>query len=119
MSIKFLVLGGEGYFGFWGAGADFIFLGARIFLSFVKIHHDLFCRAGSDKQPNLERVLPVAGRESDFPRASGNSLHFECPPNFLGQFPSPDLPRSNRTSPEVNPSLTKSATVRQWLNRAH
>ena len=34
MSIKFLVLGGgEGYFGFWGGGsADFIFVGARIFL---------------------------------------------------------------------------------------
>ena len=33
MSIKFLVLGG-GYFGFWGGGgsADFIFLGAGIFL---------------------------------------------------------------------------------------
>ena len=31
-SIKFLVLGG-GYFGFWGGGsADFIFMGARIFL---------------------------------------------------------------------------------------
>ena len=35
MSIKFLVLGGGGYFGFWGGGggsADFIFMGARIFL---------------------------------------------------------------------------------------
>ena len=32
MSIKFLVLGGGGYFGFWGGGsADFIFMGARIF----------------------------------------------------------------------------------------
>ena len=38
VSIKFLVLGGGGYFGFWGGGgggsADFIFMGARIFLSF-------------------------------------------------------------------------------------
>ena len=35
MSIKFLVLGG-GYFGFGGGGgsADFIFMGARIFLIF-------------------------------------------------------------------------------------
>ena len=34
MSIKFLVLGGGGYFGFWGGGsADFIFMGARIFLT--------------------------------------------------------------------------------------
>ena len=35
MSVKFLVLGGGGYFGFWGEGggsADFIFMGARIFL---------------------------------------------------------------------------------------
>ena len=34
MSIKFLVLGGGGYFGFWGGGgsADFIFMGAGIFL---------------------------------------------------------------------------------------
>ena len=33
MSIKFLVLGGAGYFGFfWGGSADFIFMGARIFL---------------------------------------------------------------------------------------
>ena len=34
MSIKFLLLGGGGYFGFWGGGgsADFIFMGARIFL---------------------------------------------------------------------------------------
>ena len=33
MSIKFLVLGGGGYFGFGGGGsADFIFMGARIFL---------------------------------------------------------------------------------------
>ena len=35
MSIKFLVLGGGGYFGFGGGGsADFIFVGARIFLNF-------------------------------------------------------------------------------------
>ena len=33
MSIKFLILGGGGYFGFWG-GADFIFMGARIFLNY-------------------------------------------------------------------------------------
>ena len=35
MSIKFRVLGGGGYFGFFGGGgsADFIFMGARIFLS--------------------------------------------------------------------------------------
>ena len=33
MSIKFLVLGGGGYFGFFGGGgADFIFMRARIFL---------------------------------------------------------------------------------------
>ena len=33
MSIKFLVLGGGGYFGFGGGGsADFIFMGAGIFL---------------------------------------------------------------------------------------
>ena len=34
MSIKFLVLGGGGYFGFCfgGGSADFIFMGARIFL---------------------------------------------------------------------------------------
>ena len=33
MSIKFLILGGGGYFGFWGGGggADFIFMGAGIF----------------------------------------------------------------------------------------
>ena len=36
MSIKFLVLGGGGYFGFffWGGSADFIFMGAWIFLTF-------------------------------------------------------------------------------------
>ena len=33
MSIKFLVLRGGGYFGFGGGSADFIFMGARIFLS--------------------------------------------------------------------------------------
>ena len=34
MSIKFPVLGGGGILGFWGGGgsADFIFMGARIFL---------------------------------------------------------------------------------------
>ena len=32
MPIKFPVLGGGGYFGFWGGGADIIFMGARIFL---------------------------------------------------------------------------------------
>ena len=32
MSIKFLVLGGRGYFGFGGGSADFIFMGAGIFL---------------------------------------------------------------------------------------
>ena len=32
MPIKFLFLGG-GYFGFLGGGGDFIFMGARIFLS--------------------------------------------------------------------------------------
>ena len=36
MPKKFLVLGG-GYFGFWGGGgADFIFMGARIFLRKVR-----------------------------------------------------------------------------------
>ena len=35
MSIKFLVLGGGGVvLGFWGGSADFIFMGARIFLHF-------------------------------------------------------------------------------------
>ena len=34
MSIKFLVLGGGGCFGFGGGSADFIFMGARIFLIF-------------------------------------------------------------------------------------
>ena len=36
MSIKFLVLGGGGYFGFFlggRGGADFIFMGAGIFLT--------------------------------------------------------------------------------------
>ena len=34
MSIKFLVFGGGGYWGFFGSrSADFIFMGARIFLS--------------------------------------------------------------------------------------
>ena len=37
MSIKFLVLGG-GYFGFWGGGsADFIFMGARMFLKIANV----------------------------------------------------------------------------------
>ena len=31
---KFLVLGGGGYFGLGGGSADFIFMGARIFLNF-------------------------------------------------------------------------------------
>ena len=37
MSIKFLVSGGGGILGFGGGGgsADFIFMGARIFLNFV------------------------------------------------------------------------------------
>ena len=36
MSIKFLILGGGGYFGLWGGGggsADLIFMGAGIFLT--------------------------------------------------------------------------------------
>ena len=40
MSIKFLVLGGGGYLGFfWGGGreADFIFMDAQIFLSFCSL----------------------------------------------------------------------------------
>ena len=46
MSIKFLVLGGGVYFGvFWGGGgADFIFMGARIFLKTFKFNR---------KDPNL------------------------------------------------------------------
>ena len=43
MPIKVLVLGGGGYFGFffWGGGsADYIFMGARIFLN-VSRHHKL------------------------------------------------------------------------------
>ena len=41
MSIKFLVLRGGGYFGFfWGGGsADFIFMGAGIFL--IRVLHQL------------------------------------------------------------------------------
>ena len=39
LSIKFLVLGGGGYFGFLGGGsADFIFMGARIFAGQNFIH---------------------------------------------------------------------------------
>ena len=38
VSIKFLVLGGGGYFGFFGGGsADFIFMGAGIFLKVAKL----------------------------------------------------------------------------------
>ena len=33
MSIKFLVLGGGGFWVFLGGSADFIFMGARIFLT--------------------------------------------------------------------------------------
>ena len=41
MSIKFFVLGGGGILGFWGEGcADFIFMGARIFL--IKEASDVF-----------------------------------------------------------------------------
>ena len=38
MPIKFLVLGGGGYFGFFGGGgsADFIYMGARIFLKIAR-----------------------------------------------------------------------------------
>ena len=36
MSIKFLLLGGGGILGFFGGGgADFMFMGARIFLNFL------------------------------------------------------------------------------------
>ena len=38
MSIKFLVLGGGGILGFFGGGsADFIFMGAGIFLTFQEL----------------------------------------------------------------------------------
>ena len=35
MSIKFLLLGGGGILGFFGGGADFIFMGVGIFLNFL------------------------------------------------------------------------------------
>ena len=42
MSIKFLLLGGGGVFWVWGGGsADFIFVGARIFLIFVSLNKAL------------------------------------------------------------------------------
>ena len=41
MSIKFLVLGGGVSFGFfWGGSADFIFMGARIFLKQIVAHQN-------------------------------------------------------------------------------
>ena len=57
MSIKFLLLRGGGYFGFWGGGsADFISMGARIFLkNFSTIKFALskfYCRCISHKKKN-------------------------------------------------------------------
>ena len=51
MSIKFLVLRGGGYFGFWGAGgsADFIFMGGRIFLNSGRINRGFRVTAGCTK----------------------------------------------------------------------
>ena len=64
------------------------------------------------------RLLRVAGRASDFPRASGNSLDFPIFPRASPEVPrrlprtslwilrgSPDFPKSNLTSPNVNPAL--------------
>ena len=53
MSIKFLVLGGGGILGFfWWGSADFIFMGARIFLIFdciidVEIYCNCKCNSTS------------------------------------------------------------------------
>ena len=56
MSIEFLVLGGGGYFGFFlgggGGSADFIFMGARIFLT-IAIASD-FC-VESLTEPNRQK----------------------------------------------------------------
>ena len=60
MSIKFLVLGGGGYFGFWGGGsADFIFMGARIFLKNDSLSDgDCIWEMGPcDRQANHNRRL--------------------------------------------------------------
>ena len=49
MSIKFLVLGGGGILGFGGGGggsADFIFMGARIFLTMVVAKFECCCPGG-------------------------------------------------------------------------
>ena len=64
MSIKFLVLGAGGYFGFWGGGgsADFIFMGARIFL----IHGP------------FEQILGFAALGSPAARAKRDAQHKVC-----------------------------------------
>ena len=71
MSIKFLVLGGGGVFGFLGGGggADYIFLGARIFLncSFQGLHS-----LSKENQVSLVRTfLSEPGSGSQISRLGG------------------------------------------------
>ena len=59
MSIKIRVLGGGGYFGFWGGGsADFIFMGARIFLKSVRSWSSYPTIPRHDRRPSFRD--PVA-----------------------------------------------------------
>ena len=68
MSIKFLVLGG-GYFGFFlggGGGADFIFMGARIFLTILELFYQSLDMWGPSK------VRLLHGNQSCARRARGH-----------------------------------------------
>ena len=66
MSIQFLVLGGGGILGFWGRGADFIFMGARIFLTCPS----LFSHAASAISLKTRVFLSVKVPDGHHPRGT-------------------------------------------------
>ena len=76
MSIKFLVLGGA----FWGGGggsADFIFMGARIFLSFYYAPQIDYAM-----NPCLKRKMPAKPRKIVSAQEGGRHSKSECDSKF-------------------------------------
>ena len=74
MSVKFLVLGG-GYFGFWGGGgsADFIFMGARIFLKSFPANFDTAGKVFTDFPPARNVYLTMFAHFPARKMAAGKS----------------------------------------------
>ena len=122
MPIKFLVLGGGGYFGFFGVGggsADFIFMGARIFS-----YGPLVQPPGRWKGVKSPKLLSLyfLGKSDDNKNATSKMLFFLCfRPTIKFQGGSPDDPLFEPPAPPFDSTSQKlflSSFRRLWVYKS-